>query len=135
GSGRDLAQRRENEGNEGHEGYGLLLLRDLRCLRFPVGGPVMKGIDLVRKDVRALRAYEEEAQGGLDLMANTSLFGPNPAIERALAKVRPDRFSEYPTLLSQALREAVARKHGVAPEMVVTGNGSNEVIDLLCRCF
>lgn len=95
----------------------------------------MKGHDLVRKDVRALRAYEEEAQGGLDMMANTNLFGANPAIERALAKVRADRFSEYPTLLSASLRDAVARKHGVTPDMVVTGNGSNELIDFLCRAL
>jgi len=95
----------------------------------------MKGIDHVRKDVRGLRAYEEEAQGGLDLMANTNLFGPNPVIERVLAKARPDRFSEYPSLTSASLRDAVARKHGVAPDMVVTGNGSNEIIDFLCRTF
>ena len=91
--------------------------------------------DLVRRDVRNLRAYEEEATGGLNLMANTNLFGPNPAITQALAKVRPERLSEYPSLTSQALREAVARKLGVSPGMVVTGNGSNDLIDVICRAF
>jgi histidinol-phosphate aminotransferase len=95
----------------------------------------VKGTDFVRKDVRQMRAYEEEPQGGLDLMANTNLFGPNPAIERALAKMRPDRLSEYPSLTSLSLREAVARKLGVSPGMVVTGNGSNEIIDEICRTF
>lgn len=91
--------------------------------------------ELARPDVRALRPYEEEASGGLDLMANTNLFGPNPAIERALAKMRVDRFADYPTLTSVNLRSAVASKLGVDPSMVVTGNGSNDVIDLLCRTF
>lgn len=95
----------------------------------------MKATDLVRRDVRSLRAYEEEATGGLNLMANTNLFGPNPALERALAKARPERFSEYPSLTSQSLREAVARKLGVTPGMVVTGNGSNDLIDVVCRAF
>lgn len=118
-----------------------------------------RAADLVRADVRSMAPYTEEPGGqngvdisadaggtpargsprpapqGLDLMANTNLFGPNPAIGRALAKVRPERFSEYPTLLSATLREAVARKHGISPDMVVTGNGSNEIIDILCRTF
>ena len=91
--------------------------------------------DLARPDIRALRPYEEEASGGLDLMANTNLFGPNPAIERALAKMRVDRFNDYPSLTSVNLRNAVASKHGVDPAMIVTGNGSNEIIDTLCRTF
>jgi histidinol-phosphate aminotransferase len=91
--------------------------------------------DLARPDLRALRPYEEETQGGLDLAANTNLFHPNPAIERALAKTRVDRFAEYPTLLSATLRGAVAARLGVDPSMVVTGNGSNELIDNLCRTF
>lgn len=96
----------------------------------------MKGVDLVRKDIRALKAYEEEAHpGGLNLSANTNIFGPNPALERALAKVRAERLSEYPSLSSATLRQAVANKHGVAPESVVTGNGSNELIDIVLRTF
>lgn len=94
-----------------------------------------KAIDLVRRDVRALRAYEEEATGGLNLMANTNLFGPNPAIAQALAKIRPERLSEYPSLTSTTLRDAAARKLGVAPGMIVTGNGSNDLIDVICRAF
>lgn len=95
----------------------------------------MKGRDLVRADVRALRAYEEEATSGLNLQANTNLFGTNPALDRALAKVRGDRLTEYPSLTAASLRGALAQKLGVSPEMVVTGNGSNDIIDFLCRAF
>lgn len=82
-----------------------------------------------------MRAYEEEATSGLDLSSNTSLFGPNPALERVLVKTRPDRFHDYPSLSSATLRQAVAAKHHVDPAMVVTGNGSNDLIDVLCRTF
>ena len=68
-------------------------------------------------------------------MANTNLFHPNPAIERALAKTRVDRFADYPSLTSITLRGAVASRLGVDPSMVVTGNGSNDLIDILCRTF
>lgn len=91
--------------------------------------------DLVRPDVRALRPYDEEATSGLDLMSNTNLFGPNPALERALAKMRVDRFHEYPSLTSATMRGAVASKLGVGASMVVTGNGSNDLIDIVCRTF
>ena len=95
----------------------------------------MRPRDLARPDIRALQPYEEEAPGGLDLAANTNLFGPNPAIERALAKTRVDRFADYPSLTSLTLRGAVAAKLGVDPSMVVTGNGSNDLIDVACRTF
>lgn len=94
-----------------------------------------RGIDFVRRDLRSLRAYEEEAGGGLNLSANTNLFGANPAIERALAKTRPERFSEYPSLTSIPLRQAISERLDVDPEMVITGNGSNELIDILLRTF
>ena len=91
--------------------------------------------DFVRPDVRAMRPYDEEPPGGLDLSANTNLFGPNPALERAFAKMRVDRFHDYPSLTSTTLRGVVAQKLGLQPDMVVTGNGSNDLIDVLCRAI
>jgi histidinol-phosphate aminotransferase len=95
----------------------------------------MTGVDFVRRDLRGIRAYEEEAGGGLNLSANTNLFGPNPAIERARASVRPERLSEYPSLTSEPLRHALAAKLDVDAAGIVTGNGSNELIDILMRTF
>lgn len=89
--------------------------------------------DLVRKDVQEMKPYTEEPQGGLNLMSNTNLFGVNPAIERGLAKIRHSMLSEYPSLTSLTLRQAVAKRHGLLEDQVVTGNGSNELIDVLMR--
>ncbi|HUR70111.1 MAG TPA: histidinol-phosphate transaminase [Candidatus Thermoplasmatota archaeon] len=95
----------------------------------------MKGVDHTRPDIRQMRAYEEEQGSGLNLAANTNLFGVNPAIERALARARPSDLTEYPSLSSATLRGAIAHKLGVLPEQVVTGNGSNDLIDVLLRTF
>lgn len=89
--------------------------------------------DFARADIRALKAYEEESAGGLNLAANTNLFGVNPALERALMRIRPADLTEYPSLGSVPLRQAIAAKLGVLPDHVVTGNGSNDLIDVLCR--
>lgn len=95
----------------------------------------MKPTDLVRPDIRALEAYEEEPAGGLNLAGNTNLFGTNPALERALGRTRPDDLVDYPSLGSTSLRNAVAARLGVLADQVVTGNGSNDLIDVLLRTF
>ena len=88
-----------------------------------------------RDTLRDLKAYTEEHSGGLNLMDNTNLWGTNPVIERALQSLRPEALSRYPSLTSEPLREALARHHGLPAECFVTGNGSNELIDLLIRAF
>ena len=89
----------------------------------------------MRGDIRQLKAYDEEQGAGLNLAANTNLFGVNPALARALARIRAETLSEYPPLTSNALRVAVGQKLNVLPDQVVTGNGSNDVIDVICRTF
>jgi len=89
----------------------------------------------VRPDIRQIKAYDEEQGNGLNLAANTNLFGVNPALERALARMRPQDLTEYPPLTSNALRNAIAQKLNVLPDQVVTGNGSNDLIDVICRTF
>lgn len=91
--------------------------------------------ELTRQDVLSMRAYEEEPQGGLNLMGNTNLFGANPALERGLAKIRPHMLTEYPSLTSVGLRQAAAARLGVHESQIVTGNGSNELIDIALRTF
>lgn len=95
----------------------------------------MRGVDEVRPDIRLLKAYEEEQGAGLNLAANTNLFGVNPALERAMMRMRPADLTEYPSLGSTTLRQALAQKLGVLHDQVVTGNGSNDLIDVICRTF
>ena len=90
-----------------------------------------------RPAVLRLSAYEEDVHGGLNLSNNANLFGTNPALGRALAlaQSRVGTFWDYPSLSSEPLREAIGRKLGVAPDRVVTGNGSNELIDTVIRTY
>lgn len=90
-----------------------------------------------RPAIMRLSAYEEDVHGGLNLSNNANLFGTNPVLHRALAlaQSRIGSFWDYPSLSSAPLREAAARHYGVAPEGVVTGNGSNELIDIVIRTY
>jgi len=65
------------------------------------------------------------------LDANENPFGPSLRVMRALAEFTEYHF--YPDY--RPLREAVASYAGVAPEQVVLGNGSDELIDLVMRLF
>jgi histidinol-phosphate aminotransferase len=88
-----------------------------------------------RKALDGIEPYSEETAAPLNLSNNTSTFEPNPAWAEALASFPPERLAAYPSLDSERFREAAARAHGCKPAQVVTGNGSNDLIDLAIRAF
>jgi len=71
----------------------------------------------------------------VDLSDNTNLFGVGPAAARALAGLPPSAVTRYPAVFADRLKAALAELHGVAPENVTTGCGSDDVIDSAVRAF
>ena len=71
----------------------------------------------------------------LDLTDNTNLWGMPPAAEHALREVAVATVTRYPTLYAAELKEALAALHGVTPDMIVTGCGSDDVLDSAMRAF
>ena len=53
----------------------------------------------------------------------------------AIAAALTDRLRLYPDPLATAFRQAVARRHGVDPAMVLAGNGSDDLLTILTRAF
>lgn len=70
--------------------------------------------------------------GVLDFSANLNPFGPSPAV---LEAVRTAPWDSYPDRNATAVRQILAEQHGISPESVIVGNGSSELIDLVCRAF
>ncbi|MCW5717655.1 MAG: histidinol-phosphate transaminase [Bauldia sp.] len=66
--------------------------------------------------------------GLVKLNTNESPFGPSPRALDAIRAAATDSLRLYPDPQSTRLREALARYHGVAPENVFVGNGSDEVL-------
>ncbi|WP_312166100.1 histidinol-phosphate transaminase [Phenylobacterium sp.] len=62
------------------------------------------------------------------LNTNESPTGPSPKAMAAIAAEAADTLRLYPDPEARALRETLARYHGVAPEQVFVGNGSDEVL-------
>ncbi len=69
----------------------------------------------------------------IKLDANENPYGPTPRVAGALANYA--RYHRYPDPDQKALRAAIASYVGVPPELVIAGNGSDEIIDLLCRIY
>ncbi|MBB6052785.1 histidinol-phosphate transaminase [Armatimonas rosea] len=70
----------------------------------------------------------------IKLASNENPLGPSPAGIAALQTVLPT-LALYPDGACHTLRLAVAKKHGVSPDSLIFGNGSDEVIHLLGLTF
>lgn len=95
--------------------------------------------------VRGLQPYEpgkpiEELERELGiqvaakLASNENPLGPSPRAVQAISEYLQG-LSYYPDGSAFKLKEALAAKHGVQPEWITVGNGSNDVLDLVARAF
>ena len=95
---------------------------------------------LARAEVRALPVYAPDvAECTIDVSDNTNLWGAPPAALRAMADAPVAATTRYPSLYGAPLRGAVLRYLGLqdaaAQLGVVTGCGSDDVIDSTMRAF
>ena len=100
---------------------------------------------IARVEARDLPAYNAGLSSdavrqrfGLDTIArlgsNENPFGPSPAVAAALSAMA-DAIGQYPDANSTALRAAIAARTGVEPADIVVGNGSENLLELLCLAF
>jgi len=70
----------------------------------------------------------------LKLASNENPFGPSPLAIAAVAEALPEA-ERYPDGNGFVLKKKCAARHGLQPEQVVLGNGSNEILELIARVF
>ncbi len=94
---------------------------------------------LIRRSVQKLKAYvpgeQPKIRGLIKLNTNENPYPPAPAVLKAVRGATDGRLRLYPNPTSQALRERLARLHRCAPENIMVGNGSDELLALACRAF
>ena len=80
--------------------------------------------------------YQETAAGcAIDLSDNTNLWGAPPSLDRVLGEFDAREMSRYPSAYSSDLKRAIARYLSVDESMIVTGCGSDDVLDSAIRSF
>ena len=77
----------------------------------------------------------KRAPVALDLTDNTNLWGVPPAAARAIREFAHATITRYPSLYGDELKRGLAEHAGVTPDMVVTGCGSDDVLDSAMRAF
>ena len=92
--------------------------------------------------ISALKAYTPGIQptdkGWIKLNTNELPYPPSPKVAQAIIQeVGKDGSSLrlYPNPTSAPLRKAVAQLHAVTEEQVCIGNGSDDILNLIIRCF
>ncbi|HWC10688.1 MAG TPA: histidinol-phosphate transaminase [Acidimicrobiales bacterium] len=91
----------------------------------------------VRDDLADLEGYHSP-QVPVDVRLNTneSPYPPPGAWRDAfLEELAAVPFHRYPDREATGLRTALGERHGVGPEEVFVGNGSNEVLQALCLAY
>ncbi len=68
------------------------------------------------------------------LSSNENPFGPSEAAKEAFRKAAFD-LHRYPSTDHAALRTAIGEVHGVDPERVICGVGSDEILAFLCQAY
>ena len=98
----------------------------------------VKGVQGLTPYVPGKPVEELERELGLTniikLASNENPLGPSPQALEA-AQVALGELSRYPDGNGFALKQALADKHGIDAERIVLGNGSNDILDMVARCF
>ena len=82
--------------------------------------------------VATLKPYvageQPRIQNLIKLNTNENPYGPSPKAIAAMREAAADSLRLYPDPSALALRQSIARFHGVDPDEVFVGNGSDEVL-------
>lgn len=84
--------------------------------------------DVVHRLTPYVPGEQPRIEGLVKLNTNECPYGPSQAVLAAMAAQTGEALRLYPDPQSSALRQAVAAHHGLKPEQVFVGNGSDEVL-------
>ncbi len=95
---------------------------------------------LVRAQVREMSGYtpgEQPAPGErfIKLNTNENPFPPSERVLAALREIDGEMLRRYPSPTAEAFREAAAKLLGVSSDMIIAGNGSDDVLTIATRTF
>jgi histidinol-phosphate aminotransferase len=94
----------------------------------------------VRPTVRAMEGYTPGEQPGagervVKLNTNENPFPPSPNVMKAVREMESEMLRRYPNPTAQTFREAAAPVLGVKPDMILAGNGSDDVLAVAMLTF
>src|SRR4051812_40389680 len=94
----------------------------------------------VRSNVRQMEGYtpgEQPAPGEriVKLNTNENPFPPSPKVMQAIRELEGETLRRYPNPTADLFRAAAAKLLGVTPQMILAGNGSDDILTIATRTF
>src|SRR5438067_1746837 len=94
----------------------------------------------VRSTVRGMEGYtpgEQPAAGErvVKLNTNENPFPPSPKVVQAIREIEPEVLRRYPNPKADVFRNAAAKVLEVSPDMIIAGNGSDDILTIATRTF
>ena len=94
----------------------------------------------VRATVREMSGYVPGEQPGagervVKLNTNENPYPPSDRVLKAVQDIGEELLRRYPQPAADTFRAAAAKLHGVTPDMVIAGNGSDDVLTVATRTF
>jgi len=71
----------------------------------------------------------------IKLNTNENPFPPSPRVIDAVRRITPDALRRYPSSMADDFRAVAARIHGVSPESILAGNGSDDILQIALRSY
>ena len=91
------------------------------------------------KEAQRLAPYtpgeQPQDQQYIKLNTNESPFPPSPKVLEAVSQEEVAKLKLYSDPTCGQLNTAIAHRYGVAPEQIITGNGSDEILAFAFRAF
>ncbi len=92
-----------------------------------------------RRNVQAMSGYVPGEQpsddGFIKLNTNENPYPPSPKVYAALRKTIDATLRLYPQPMSDSLCAAASVVYGIRKENIMAGNGSDELLSIILRCF
>ncbi len=94
----------------------------------------------VRSTVRQMDGYTPGEQPGIGervvkLNTNENPFPPSPKVMQAIREIEPEMLRRYPHPTADRFRAAAAKVLGVEMELILAGNGSDDILTIATRTF
>ncbi len=106
----------------------------------PIRYTVTMAPSFVRPNIRAMQGYTPGEQPGVGervvkLNTNENPFAPSPKVMQAIREIEPEHLRRYPNPTADAFRVAAGKVLGVSQEMILAGNGSDDILTIATRTF
>jgi histidinol-phosphate aminotransferase len=94
----------------------------------------------VRPNIAEMKGYVpgEQPQGMdklIKLNTNENPYPCSPKVKAAIGRVIQAGLQKYPDPMAGAFRERAAELHGVEPDWILCGNGSDDILTIVTRAF